>query len=125
MRDRGVSGSGTSPRWSTTDTAQVESPRLTPARSPRSGAPGPAHRRITGVEQLGHRVILVDQSPIRRTAALNPANYIGLFDQIRDLLLQDAGRGTRGYKPGTRPSPSTSRAGACEVGRGDGQIKSR
>src|SRR5207247_5103555 len=42
------------------------------------------HRRITGVEQID-KIISVDQSPIGRTPRSNPATYIGLFAQIRDL----------------------------------------
>src|ERR1700704_2630278 len=44
-----------------------------------------AHRRIVGLEQLD-KIISVDQSPIGRTPRSNPATYIGLFDQIRDLF---------------------------------------
>ncbi|HET9718965.1 MAG TPA: excinuclease ABC subunit UvrA, partial [Solirubrobacteraceae bacterium] len=42
------------------------------------------HRSITGLEELD-KIISVDQSPIGRTPRSNPATYIVLFDQIRDL----------------------------------------
>lgn len=45
------------------------------------------HDDITGIEQLD-KVIDIDQSPIGRTPRSNPATYTGVFDLIRDLLLQ-------------------------------------
>lgn len=45
------------------------------------------HDDIIGIEQLD-KVIDIDQSPIGRTPRSNPATYTGVFDMIRDLLLQ-------------------------------------
>jgi excinuclease ABC subunit A len=79
-----------------------------------------AHRRITGLDQLD-KVIYVDQSPIGRTPRSNPATYIGLFDQIRDLFSRTPEARARGYKPGR--FSFNVKGGRCEVCRGDGQIK--
>jgi excinuclease ABC subunit A len=79
-----------------------------------------AHRRITGLEQLD-KIISVDQSPIGRTPRSNPATYIGLFDQIRDLFSKTQEARARGYKPGR--FSFNVKGGRCEVCRGDGQIK--
>jgi excinuclease ABC subunit A len=79
-----------------------------------------AHRRITGVERLD-KIISVDQSPIGRTPRSNPATYIGLFDQIRDLYSKTPEARARGYKPGR--FSFNVKGGRCEVCRGDGQIK--
>src|SRR6478672_2018365 len=79
-----------------------------------------AHRRIAGVEQLD-KIISVDQSPIGRTPRSNPATYIGLFDQIRDLYSKTPEARARGYKPGR--FSFNVKGGRCEVCRGDGQIK--
>ncbi len=79
-----------------------------------------AHKRITGLEQLD-KIISVDQSPIGRTPRSNPATYIGLFDQIRDLFSKTQEARVRGYKPGR--FSFNVKGGRCEVCRGDGQIK--
>jgi excinuclease ABC subunit A len=79
-----------------------------------------AHKRIAGLEQLD-KIIAVDQSPIGRTPRSNPATYIGLFDQIRDLFSRTQEARVRGYKPGR--FSFNVKGGRCEVCRGDGQIK--
>jgi len=79
-----------------------------------------AHKRISGLEQLD-KIISVDQSPIGRTPRSNPATYIGLFDQIRDLYSRTQEARARGYKPGR--FSFNVKGGRCEVCRGDGQIK--
>jgi excinuclease ABC subunit A len=78
------------------------------------------HKRITGLDQLD-KIISVDQSPIGRTPRSNPATYIGLFDQIRDLFSKTQEARARGYKPGR--FSFNVKGGRCEVCRGDGQIK--
>jgi excinuclease ABC subunit A len=79
-----------------------------------------AHRRLTGLDQLD-KIIAVDQSPIGRTPRSNPATYIGLFDQIRDLFSKTPEARARGYKAGR--FSFNVKGGRCEVCRGDGQIK--
>ncbi|MDQ6914556.1 MAG: excinuclease ABC subunit UvrA [Actinomycetota bacterium] len=79
-----------------------------------------AHKRISGLDQLD-KIISVDQSPIGRTPRSNPATYIGLFDQIRDLFSRTQEARARGYKPGR--FSFNVKGGRCEVCRGDGQIK--
>jgi len=79
-----------------------------------------AHRRIVGLDQLD-KIIAVDQSPIGRTPRSNPATYIGLFDQVRELFSRTQEARARGYKPGR--FSFNVKGGRCEVCRGDGQIK--
>ena len=79
-----------------------------------------AHKRIDGLDQLD-KIISVDQSPIGRTPRSNPATYIGLFDQIRDLFSKTQEARARGYKAGR--FSFNVKGGRCEVCRGDGQIK--
>ena len=45
------------------------------------------HDRIEGLEHLD-KLIDIDQSPIGRTPRSNPATYIKVFDEIRDLYAQ-------------------------------------
>ena len=78
------------------------------------------HKRIKGLDQLD-KIISVDQSPIGRTPRSNPATYIGLFDQIRELFSKTQEARARGYKPGR--FSFNVKGGRCEVCRGDGQIK--
>ena len=78
------------------------------------------HRKISGLDGLD-KIIAVDQSPIGRTPRSNPATYIGLFDQIRDLYSRTQEARARGYKPGR--FSFNVKGGRCEVCRGDGQIK--
>ena len=79
-----------------------------------------AHKRVRGIDQLD-KIISVDQSPIGRTPRSNPATYIGLFDQIRELFSKTQEARARGYKPGR--FSFNVKGGRCEVCRGDGQIK--
>ena len=76
-----------------------------------------AHDRIEGLEHLD-KVIDIDQSPIGRTPRSNPATYIKLFDQIRDLYTRMPEAKTRGYAPG-RFSFNVS-GGRCEACEGNG-----
>ena len=110
----GVSGSGKS---SLIDDILVEALR----RDLNGGLGNPgAHERIDGLEHLD-KLIAIDQSPIGRTPRSNPATYIKVFDDIRDLYAQLPESKARGYKPG-RFSFNVA-GGRCEACEGNGSNK--
>ncbi len=80
------------------------------------GSPG-LHRAIEGLNHLD-KLIDIDQSPIGRTPRSNPATYIKVFDDIRDLFAQLPEAKKRGYKPG-RFSFNVA-GGRCEACEGNG-----
>jgi len=75
---------------------------------------------MSGLDKLD-KVINIDQSPIGRTPRSNPATYIGLWDDIRNLFSSTAESKARGYSPGR--FSFNVKGGRCEACKGDGQIK--
>ncbi|MCC2594924.1 excinuclease ABC subunit UvrA [Pusillimonas sp. MFBS29] len=90
----GVSGSGKS-----TLIQDVLHPALLKQQGKPTEAPG-EYDHLLGAEQLAE-VVMVDQSPIGKTARSNPASYVGAFDAIRKLFAQAALSKERGYTAGT------------------------
>ncbi|MGE9292757.1 MAG: excinuclease ABC subunit UvrA, partial [Puniceicoccales bacterium] len=78
------------------------------------------HKEIDGLNNF-KTVVRVDQEPIGRSPRSNPATYVKLFDQLRDLFSKCPLAKVRGYKP-SRFSFNV-RGGRCEKCQGDGQIK--
>ena len=84
-----------------------------------NGEPG-AHASITGLEHFD-KAIDIDQSPIGRTPRSNPATYVKVFDQIRQLYTKLPQSALRGFEPG-RFSFNVP-GGRCEHCEGHGATK--
>ena len=78
------------------------------------------HKSIKGIENID-KVIDITQDPIGRTPRSNPATYVGVFDDIRDVFTQTKEAKIRGYEKGT-PSFNV-KGGRCEACFGDGVKK--
>lgn len=77
-------------------------------------------KTIEGLEALD-KVIDISQSPIGRTPRSNPATYIGVFNDIRDLFASTKDAKAKGYTSGR--FSFNVKGGRCEACEGDGIIK--
>ncbi len=78
------------------------------------------HKSISGIENID-KVIDINQSPIGRTPRSNPATYIGVFTDIRELFASTKESKIRGYKSGR--FSFNVKGGRCEACQGDGILK--
>ncbi len=79
-----------------------------------------AYDSLVGLENID-KAIIIDQSPIGRTPRSNPATYVGVFTDIRDLYTRMPDSIARGYKTGR--FSFNVRGGRCEACEGDGIIR--
>ena len=78
------------------------------------------YKSIKGLEHID-KVVQISQDPIGRTPRSNPATYIGLFDDIRDLFAEMKESKIRGF---TKSRFSFNvKGGRCEACWGDGVKK--
>lgn len=78
------------------------------------------HKSIKGLENVD-KVIDITQDPIGRTPRSNPATYVGVFDDIRDVFAQTKEAKIRGYDKGR--FSFNVKGGRCEACWGDGVKK--
>ena len=78
------------------------------------------HKEIKGLDEV-NKVINISQDPIGRTPRSNPATYVGVFDDIRDLFAETKEAKLRGYDKGR--FSFNVKGGRCEACWGDGVKK--
>ncbi len=75
------------------------------------------HKSIKGLENID-KVVDISQTPIGRTPRSNPATYVGVFDDIRDVFTETKEAKLRGYDKGR--FSFNVKGGRCEACWGDG-----
>jgi excinuclease ABC subunit A len=110
----GVSGSGKSTLINETLAKNIQKMLFTPFIS------APPIKSLVGINGLD-KLIMVSQEPIGRTPRSNPATYVGVFDDIRELFTLLPESKARGYSKG-RFSFNIP-GGRCEKCWGDGVIR--
>ena len=109
----GVSGSGKSSLIS-----QTLYPALAQVLHRSQEQPG-GMDRLEGLEHSRvNKVINITQDPIGRTPRSNPATYVGVYSEIRDLFAQMPEAKARGYRPGR--FSFNVKGGRCEACQGHG-----
>ncbi len=78
------------------------------------------HKKIKGLENID-KVIDISQTPIGRTPRSNPATYVGVFDDIREIFSETKEAKIRGYDKGR--FSFNVKGGRCEACWGDGVKK--
>ena len=78
------------------------------------------YKSIKGLENID-KVINITQDPIGRTPRSNPATYVGVFDDIRDVFSETKEAKIRGYDKGR--FSFNVKGGRCEACLGDGVKK--
>ncbi len=78
------------------------------------------YKKVRGLD-LVDKIIDIDQSPIGRTPRSNPATYIGLWDDVRQLFASTPEAKMHGYGPGR--FSFNVKGGRCEACAGDGHLK--
>ncbi len=78
------------------------------------------YRDLIGCNHL-NKIVTITQEPIGRTPRSNPATYVGVFDDIRELFATIPEAKSRGYQKGR--FSFNVRGGRCEMCQGDGVKK--
>ncbi len=110
----GVSGSGKSSL-----VADTLYPALARSLMGAQSTPGP-YDRLDGLDQLD-KVIDITQEPIGRTPRSNPATYVGVFDEIRQVFALTPEARMRGYE--SDRFSFNVKGGRCESCAGHGWKK--
>ncbi len=110
----GVSGSGKSSLILDTFVKAIQKNNFDPFIEPLP------YDAIIGAENVD-KIVIVDQSPIGRTPRSNPATYVSVFDDIREIFSAVPEAREKGY---TRSRFSFNvKGGRCENCQGDGVLR--
>lgn len=74
-------------------------------------------KKISGVDDI-KSVVFVDQKPVGKSARSNPATYLKIYDEIRQIMANVEESKERGYSPGH--FSLNVDGGRCPVCRGEG-----
>lgn len=110
----GVSGSGKSTLINQTLVKALEKRLNNPYIKPSP------YKSLSGMQNID-KIIKISQDPIGRTPRSNPATYVGVFDDIREVFTLTPEAKARGYEKGR--FSFNVRGGRCERCQGDGTIK--
>ena len=77
-------------------------------------------KKVTGIENID-KVVNISQDPIGKSPRSNPATYVGVFDDIRDVFASTKEAKIRGYLKGR--FSFNVKGGRCEACWGDGVKK--
>ena len=77
-------------------------------------------KEVIGMDEID-KVVLITQNPIGRTPRSNPATYVGVFDDIRDIFAETKEAKIKGYDKGR--FSFNVKGGRCEACWGDGVKK--
>ncbi|GAA5414900.1 excinuclease ABC subunit UvrA [Ureaplasma sp. OM1] len=78
------------------------------------------YKNLVGANHID-KLVEVSQDPIGRTPRSNPATYVGVFDDIRDVFANVPEAKEKGYQKGR--FSFNVKGGRCEKCQGDGTIK--
>ena len=77
-------------------------------------------KEILGIDEID-KIVLITQNPIGRTPRSNPATYVGVFDDIREIFAETKEAKIKGYDKGR--FSFNVKGGRCEACWGDGVKK--
>ncbi len=92
-------------------------PALQSAKHKKGSPPAPA--KVTGASQI-EDVILMDQQPLPRSSRSNPATYLKIFDEIREVFAGTTEAKIRNFGPGY--FSFNQAGGRCETCEGQGTL---
>jgi excinuclease ABC subunit A len=110
----GVSGAGKSSL-----VQETLYPALTRKQDRKAGDTAGGRAEVFGAGQLGD-VVLMDQTPLARTARSNPATYIKVFDDIREVFAETTEARVRNFGPSA--FSFNQPGGRCETCAGQGTL---